>query len=139
MAFLACLFGGFEDVEPEAVTVDAIRGLRPLEKVDLMALSVHNLQPLRIVASMTMLTKLVVDFSDFRNLLGIFCQDFNDMPETLDHIGFMALMAIQFVHGTLIPSLVRGVHQVTGGAELWIVLGVIIYKHSWNGKRQCNN
>jgi hypothetical protein len=43
MAFLARLFGGFEDVEPEAVTVDAIRGLRPLEKVDLMALSVHHL------------------------------------------------------------------------------------------------
>ena len=88
---------------------------------------------------MTMLTKLVIDFSDFSNLLGILCQDFNDMPETLDHIGFMTLMAIQVVHGTLIPGLVSGVHQVTGGAELWIVLGVIVYKHSRDGKRQCDN
>jgi hypothetical protein len=139
MALLACLFWGFEDVEPEAVTVDTIRGLRPLEKVDLMALSVHDLQPLRIVASVTMLAKLVVDFSDFSYLLGILCQDFNDMPETLDHIGFVALVAVQVVHGTLIPGLVSGVHQVTCGAELWIVLGVIVYIHRWNGKRQCCN
>lgn len=139
MAFLAHLFGGLEDVETKAMTVDAIRRLRPLEKVDLMALSVHNLDPLRIVASMTMLTKLVIDFSGFSDLLGILCQDFNDVTETLDHIGFVALMAIQVMHSALIPGLVSGVHQVTGGAELWIVLGVIVYIHSRNGKRQCNN
>lgn len=139
MAFLACLFRRLEDVEPEAVTVDAIRGLRPLVKVDLMALSIHDLQPLGIVASVTMLAKLVIDFSDFSYLLGILRQDFNDVSETLDHIGFVALVAIQFVHGTLIPGLVSGVHQVAGGAELWIVLGVIVYIHSRNGKRQCNN
>ncbi len=61
MALDTYLFGRREDVKPGPVALDAIRRSSLIEYVDLMPLSIGNLDPLRIIISVTALTQLIID------------------------------------------------------------------------------
>jgi hypothetical protein len=126
VAFHADLLRGLEDVETQTMAIDAIRGLIPLEEVDLVTRRACDLPPATVVTRVTFHTELVVDLGDLGHVLGVLRQDLDDVAEALDHVALMALVAVQVVHGAYVPRLVRGVHQVAGRAELRVVLRVVV-------------
>lgn len=136
VAFVARLLWGFEDVELEPMAAYTLRLLLLREDVNLVTCGVRHLEPLGVIACVTVLAGLVLDHRQFGDRIRVLEYYLPDVVKALDNVRLVAVMAVEVVHCAGVPGLIGVAHEVAGGAELWVVLRVIIDEVRWDSQHK---
>lgn len=124
VALLAEFFGGGELVEFHAVALGALDLL--LVVVNLVACGIPYLFPLGVLGSVAFEADFGVDHGVLRYVRGGSYNAGEEEAHAFSWGEFVADMAGLGMHGAGSPGLVGLLHEVAGGAELRVVLGVLV-------------